>query len=72
MRLDCLGYYKTKNMTLLGECVTLRLTIREGDPWTSDLQAVWRKGNPDKDSTTTRALIYNSTWLANLLNLSST
>ena len=33
---------------------------------------VWRKGNLDKDHTTTRALVYNSAWLVTLLNLLST
>lgn len=65
-------------MTLCGNVsLTLRLTkievtVLEGDPWTNDLQAVWRKGNPDKDHTTTRALVYNSAWLVIVLNLSST
>jgi hypothetical protein len=65
-------------MTLCGNVsLTLRLTktkvtIREGDPWTNDLQAMWRKGNRDKDHTTTRALVYNSAWLAIVLNLSDT
>ena len=40
--------------------------------WTCDLQALWRKGNPDQDHTTTRALVYNSAWLAIVLNLSDT
>ena len=41
-----------------------------GDPRTCDLQALWRKGNPDKDHTTTRALVYNSAWLAISLDIS--
>lgn len=40
----------------------------------SDLRSptVWRKGNPDKDHTTTRALAYNSAWLATSFNIPST
>lgn len=61
-----------ENVSLTQQLTEINVTIREGDPWTCDLQALWRKGNPDKDHTTTRALVYNSAWLDNLLHLSST
>ena len=61
-----------ENVTLTLRLTKTKVTIREGDPWTNDLQAMWRKGNRDKDHTTTRALVYNSAWLAMSLNFSST